>query len=245
MNLSKTELNGALSALGKLICRTSPLAEYKSLQLEAVSRSLFLRSANQNETLEYRIALEVDQEFDLCVNFDEFRDAVRNCRSKSVQLEFQQENNTLLTGERQLQVSQIKLPVIERAETCDSVIFKDGFLDLLKRMAPVVDTHNARKIMHGINVSKEGLTVTNGRELLHIPLDLTLQQQLTIPLPLGLFMTKETSAGMLEWWQDKGVTYLRISVGNWTWITNALQGDYPDWHKVIPAECKRKCPKSN
>ena len=234
MNISKTELSGALSALGKLICRTSPLAEYKSLQIETTQNALFLRTASLNETLEYQILTAVDQKFDLCVNFDEFRDAVRNCRSKNVQLEFQQENNTLLTGERQLQVSQIKLPVIERAETCDSVIFKDGFLDLLKRMAPVVDTHNARKIMHGINVSKEGLTVTNGRELLHIPMELALMPQLTIPLPFGLFMTKETSAGVLEWWQNTGVTYIRISVGNWTWITNALQGDYPDWHKVIP-----------
>ena len=236
MNISKTELSGALSALGKLICRTSPLAEYKSLQIETTQNALFLRTASLNETLEYQILTTVDQTFDLCVNFDEFRDAVRNCRSKSVQLEFQQENNTLLTGERQLQVSQIKLPVIERAETCDSVIFKDGFLDLFKRMASVVDSHNVRKNMHGINISNEGLTVTNGRELLHIPMELAFMPQLTIPLPFGLFMTKETSAGVLEWWQNTGVMYIRISVGSWTWISKALQGDYPDWHKVIPAD---------
>lgn len=237
MNISKSELTGALSALGKLICRTSPLAEYKSLQLEAVMpHSLFLRSANLNETLEYRIALEVDQEFDLCVNFDEFRDAVRNCRSKSMQLEFQQENNTLLAGERQLQITTVRIPVIERAEACDSVILKEGFLEQFKMMAPVVDRHDARQILHGINISRDGLTVTNGRELLHIPVEFELNVQLTIPLPLGLFMTKETSAGVLEWWQNTGVTYIRISVGSWTWITKALQGDYPDWRKVIPRD---------
>ena len=59
MNISKTELSGALSALGKLICRTSPLAEYKSLQIETTQNALFLRTASLNETLEYQILTAV------------------------------------------------------------------------------------------------------------------------------------------------------------------------------------------
>lgn len=235
MNITKTELTGALSALGKLICRTSPLAEYKCLQIETTPQAVFLRTASLNEVLEYRIHAEVDQIIDLCLDFDEFRDAVRNCRNKSLLLEYQEDDETLLVGERKLAVKLIRLPVIERAEQRDSVVLTEGFLDMCRSLASVIDRHEYRKILHGIHVSRDGLVATNGRELLHIPLSLEMKETcFTIPLPLGLMMRKETEAGVLEWWQDSGVTYVRISIGKWTWITKSLQGDYPNWKQVIP-----------
>ena len=40
MEISKNLLAGALSALGKLVCRTSPLEAYRSLQIESGALAL-------------------------------------------------------------------------------------------------------------------------------------------------------------------------------------------------------------
>ena len=53
--LNKTELAGALSALGKLVCRTSPIPMYHAVQIESINNALFFRTHNSDEEIEFCI----------------------------------------------------------------------------------------------------------------------------------------------------------------------------------------------
>ena len=70
MNLNKNELASALPALGKLICRTSPLVFCKSIKIEAEDRTLRLTTCNLTESVSFELETESEEEFSFIVGFD-------------------------------------------------------------------------------------------------------------------------------------------------------------------------------
>ena len=49
----KTELAGALSALGKLVSRTSLIKAYQGIQIEGKANMLYFRTRNVTEEIEF------------------------------------------------------------------------------------------------------------------------------------------------------------------------------------------------
>ena len=74
--LNKTELAGALAALGKLVCRSSPIPVYRTVQIEAANNTIFFRTHNTDEEIEFRMDAETEDTFKLAVDFDFFRSLV-------------------------------------------------------------------------------------------------------------------------------------------------------------------------
>ena len=89
IEVSKNELAGALSALGKLVCRTSPMEVYRSLRIEGKENQILFRTAGVNEAITFTLPEDGVEEFAVVVNFDEFRTVVRYGRSKSVELVYE------------------------------------------------------------------------------------------------------------------------------------------------------------
>ena len=58
MNLNKNTLASALPALGKLICRTSPLALCKSIKIEAEDSTLRLSTCGASEGITFELESE-------------------------------------------------------------------------------------------------------------------------------------------------------------------------------------------
>ena len=58
ITLNKTELAGALAALGKLVCRMSPILVYRAVQVEAIDNALLFRTHNMTEEIEFRMDVE-------------------------------------------------------------------------------------------------------------------------------------------------------------------------------------------
>ena len=54
--VNKTELAGVLAALGKLVCRTSPILVYRAAQIEATTNALLFRTHNLRSFL-YRFLI--------------------------------------------------------------------------------------------------------------------------------------------------------------------------------------------
>ena len=97
MNLNRNTLASALPALGKLVCRTSPLDFCKAIKLEAAEGTLKLTTSSVSESITYETEFEGADEFSCTVGFDEFRGAVRNARGKDISITY--ENDTLLVGD--------------------------------------------------------------------------------------------------------------------------------------------------
>ena len=233
MEVNKNTLAGAMAALGKLICRTSPLTLCKVVKVEAKEGKLKLSTCGMKEEVSFELNVGGGEEFCCLVWFDEFRDAVRGGRNKMVGLSY--EAGVLQVGDRCLvTVKDVEWPDFTPSAELKSCELPEGVVGMFARAAQVVDRNEPRTVLRGIHLSSDGIAVTNGKELLNYDIPLELEKDLTIPLPLALIQSKATEAGTLTYWTKGTGVRFRITVGAWSWTGKALAGDYPNWKRVIP-----------
>lgn len=234
IEVNKNELERALIALGKLISRMSPIPEHKSLLIECRDGKVCFCTRSPSEQMTFRTACAGEVEFRCIVGFDEFRDAVRGYRNKV--LEIEDNEGTLRVGERTLlPMSGVEWRGPDEGEHCSVSELPKDFVALFAAASPLVDRNNPRKVLQGINLCREGITTTNGRELLNIYVPLNVDD-FTIPLPLALMQTKTAEFGTLCTWTDRTGKMCRIETEHWVWYAEGLEGNYPNWKQVIPSQ---------
>ena len=123
----------------------------------------------------------------------------------------------------------------EVPEEAVSVELPASFGELLALAAPVVDRDGARLILRGVNLSPEGITATNGKELLHLPCPLAIPEEVTLPFPLALLTAKPAAPGVLHLWSLRNERLFRLEIGGFLWQGKALSGKFPAWKQVIPS----------
>ena len=93
ISLNKTELTGALAALGKLVSRTSLIKAYQAIQIEGRANTLYFRTRNVVEGIEFRMDADLEDDIPtVLVEFEKFRLAVRNSKKKTLDLEIENGN---------------------------------------------------------------------------------------------------------------------------------------------------------
>ena len=169
INLNKTELAGALPALGKLVCRTSPILVCRAVQVEAIDNALLFRTHNMTEEIEFRMDVETKDTFKVAVDFDFFRSLVKNCRNKNLTFEFK---------DGKLHIDDVPIASVDgewpAAETpqgnnVTNTPLPENFVEILNQAAPQACADDSRNILKGINLSQDGITATNGKELFNAP----------------------------------------------------------------------------
>ena len=233
----KTVLASALTALGKLVSRTSLIKAYQGIEIEGKANMLFFRTRNVIEQIEFRLFADLQDDFPATlVEFEQFRQTIRNCKKKELKIEVD-------CGE--IFIDGVKLaPVKGRFPAREIVSDQDvnvtelpaDTLSALALLAPVADKGaDIRKVLGGINISGDGFTATNGKELSNIPLPLGMTGSVTIPFPLVLLATKAFGeAGRLSTWQKDEDTHFELTLGAWTWRGKAFKDNYPNWKRVVP-----------
>ena len=232
MEISKNELSGALSALGKLVCRTSPVEVYRSLRIEGKENEISFQTVGLDEAITYTIPAEGIEAFCAVVNFDEFRTIVRSSRNKSVLFEY--EPGRFGVDHCMMRIVNAEWPSepVECGEA-EASDLPEKFVGSLAALAPLVSRNDYRKVLQGIHFDRDGMVATNSKELLHVPLPLAVTN-LTIPFPHALLATKSNAAGRVVTWCDKEDRCFRFDFGNWRWTGKALVGSFPNWRAIIP-----------
>ena len=234
LEVNRNELAGALIALGKLVCRTAAEAKFKALRIEAGENQVRFSTCSQSEQITFKTECRSEGAFHGIVGFDEFRDAVRSGRNKV--LEIENGDSVLRVGDRTLfPMSNVEWRGLQEGEHSTVSELPEGFVSLLAEAAQLVNRNEPRMIMRGINLSREGITSTNGRELLNICVPLNVED-FTIPLPLALMQTKTAESGRLYTWSDNLSKGCRIETEHWTWYAKGMPGNYPNWRQIIPAQ---------
>lgn len=139
ITLKKTELAGALSALGKLVCRKSPLPVFHAVQIESTNNTICFRTHNSDEEIEFRMDAEGLDAFKVAMDFDLFRSLVRNSRNKSIKFEFA--DGVLRIDDVPVAPIEGEWPVIEEPQG-DSVTaspLPENVVEILSAAAPLVD----------------------------------------------------------------------------------------------------------
>ena len=234
LEVNRNELAGALIALGKLVCRTAAEAKFKALRIEAGENQVRFSTCSQSEQITFKTECRSEGAFHCIVGFDEFRDAVRSGRNKV--LEIENGDSVLRIGDRTLfPMSGVEWEVPSENEHCTVSELPKGFVSLLAEAAQLVNRNEPRRIMRGINLSREGITATNGRELLNICVPLNVED-FTIPLPLALMQTRTAESGRLYTWSDNLNRGCRIETEHWTWYAKGMPGNYPNWKQIISSQ---------
>ena len=216
MRIEKKTLNDALRVLGKVVCQTSPVELYRSIRFVGDADGVMAMATDGVEVVSVILDAFAESEIDFCVPFKDLKDQVRMGRSETLDL----------TG------TFIEFPATEEpAADAMSAILPVSFAELLAQAAPIVDRTGYRRVLHGINLSNAGITVTDGKQLLHLPCVLSLAKDVTIPFPSALLAAKTSEMGTIQVWDN----LFQIEIGNFSWHGKLLEGQYPNWRGVIPS----------
>ena len=236
INLNKTELTGALAALGKLVTRTSIIKTYQAVQIEGRANTLYFRTRNVVEEIEFKMTAELEDDFPaVLVSFEEFRQTVRNCKAKTLNLEV--DNGEVFVGDIKLTPVNGRFPVPKAIPDQDVNVTElpPDTLAALELLAPIASKEAPCSVLSGINLSSDGFTATNGKELSNIPIHLEMTGDVTIPFPLALLATKAYGQSCrLSTWQENNETHFELTLGNWTWRAKAHSANYPNWKRIVP-----------
>ena len=220
MKIEKRVLGGALRVLWKVACQNSPVEEYRAIRFQGGEDSVSVSATNGREWITFDLPCQSDGTFDFAIELKTLRDRIRHEYGETIEL----------TGK--------SLPWTDVAPVPDDatqIVLPENFTALLELAAQLVDRESPRLILQGINLSSSGITATNGRELLHLPLSLQLKEDITLPFPSALLTARIATPGMFKVWQSNGIRMFRIEIGNLCWQGMALSGTFPDWRQVIPS----------
>ena len=215
MKITKNELSRALRVLGKVVCQTSPVELYRSIRFVGDECGICAMATDGVETVSVKLEAFADSAIDFCVPFKEIKEEIRTTRSEFMEL-----------SGKYLAYPEPEEPTAEVVP----VVLPVNFGELLSQAAPIVDRNNFRRVLQGINLSSAGVTVTDGKQLLHLPTPLSLTKEVTIPFPAALLAAKPSEIGTLRTWQD----LFLLEIGNFKWHGKLLDGQYPNWRGVIP-----------
>ena len=221
MKIRKSVLQDALKVLGKVVSQTSPVEVQRSVRFLGVGEQVWLTATDGVESVTVEVAGDAGDMEDFAVEYKALRELIRSTRGGEVEV----------TGKR------LDWPEMEVVpDDAVTVELPPDFGKLLALAAPVVDLREAQFALRGINLSRDGVTATNGKELLNLPCPLKIPEDMTLPFPLALLTARPEGAGALHIWRCRNERLFRIVIGGFQWQGKALPGNFPDWKQVIPAD---------
>ena len=221
MKIKKSVLVDALKVLGKVVSQTSPVEVQRSVRLLGVGEQVWMTATDGVESVTVEVTGNAGEMEVFTVEYKALRELIRSTRGGEVEV----------TGK------QLEWPEMEAVpDDAITVELPPDFGRLLALAAPVVNLREARLALRGINLSRDGVTATNGKELLNLPCPLKIPEDMTLPFPLALLTARPEEAGTLHVWRCRNERLFRIVIGGFQWQGKALPGNFPDWKQVISAD---------
>ena len=221
MRIEKKVLNDALRILGKMVCQTSPAEVFRGVRFVGIPGDVLAMATDSVEQVSLRIDAEVEGTEDFVVEYRALREMVRTAKGSRIELK----------GRK------VEYPAQEAVPADAAVVeLPVEFAELLASAAPIINRNEPRAVLRGVNLSKDGITVTDGKQLLNLPCSLALKESITIPFPLALLAARLHDAGTLAAWTSGNSRLFQITIGDFIWCGKAPSGNYPNWKQVIPAD---------
>ena len=221
MRIEKKVLNDALRILGKMVCQTSPAEVFRGVRFVGTPGKVLAMATDGVELVSLRLDAETEGAEDLFVEYRALREMARAARGSRIELE----------GRK------VEYPAPEVVPADATVVeLPVEFAELLASAAPIINRNEPRAVLRGVNLSKDGITVTDGKQLLNLPCSLALKESITIPFPSALLVAKLHDAGTLAAWTSGNSRLFQITIGDFVWCGKIPSGNYPNWKQVIPAD---------
>ncbi len=221
MRIEKKVLNDALRILGKVVCQTSTVEVFRGIRFVGTPEKVLATATDGVELVSLRLDAETEGAEDFFVEYRVLREMVRTARG----------NRIVLEGRK------VEYPPQEVVPADAAVVeLPVEFPELLASAAPIINRNEPRAVLRGVNLSKDGITATDGKQLLNLPCSLELKESMTIPFPSALLAARLHDTGTLATWISGNSRWFQITIGNFTWLGKTPSGTYPAWKQVIPAD---------
>ena len=154
MRIEKKVLNDALRILGKMVCQTSPAEVFRGVRFVGIPGDVLAMATDSVEQVSLRIDAEVEGTEDFVVEYRALREMVRTAKGSRIELK----------GRK------VEYPAQEAVPADATVVeLPVEFAELLASAAPIINRNEPRAVLRGVNLSKDGITVTDGKQLLNLP----------------------------------------------------------------------------
>ncbi|MFA6102626.1 MAG: hypothetical protein WCV67_06000 [Victivallaceae bacterium] len=241
--ISKHDLEKALSGLNRIAPKKPALPILGCARLQTIDRqTVTMTATNLNEFLTCRIKVSNAPEgLNTLLPLSEVKTFIKGDKRALLKVEPVASGGVTISEEISGQTLIREFPAPEAKDfpampPCPAELLNvpDDFISTLSRVAPSTSQKDPRTTLHGILMSPEGLTGTDGKQLCHVPYPLPIREECVLRLPACLFSLSAKLAVRLGIAKDKYGASVTIETGNWSWTSKSLYGKYPNWQHLVP-----------
>ena len=248
LSIPRSELKEALAGLGKVISTKSNLPILSHVRLEADGKSVTLTGTDLSQVVTYEIvvAVPVSVPISLLVPLDALKDVLRTAQGDSIEIEPSKDSVTITYAVAGQNIGRrLETPSIEDWPALPSAVeikpVEPGFLAQFKQAAGFASTDDARPLLRAVYLdvdSKTGhkVVATDSRRLSVFPCGILPLAESAI-IPASRFLGWPKLDGDVQIGAGKGVFTLRC--GRWCYTVKKVEGQYPRWSQVVPADGDR------
>jgi len=249
MTFARSELKEAVAGFTKVIACKGTLPVLGCVRFDAGRNEVVARATDLEQTVDYRFhGAKVGASGSCIVPLATLRDLAKGSKSESV--EIKQESPVhlaLINNVAGHAVRQVIEPMdLDEWPALGSAVDTKpapGFIEAYRRLLPFRSTDETRHIINGLYVEVgEGerpitMTATDGRRLVsQNSMSLPLKASIIVPVTKFLSWSKLPADPEIGVRDGDGQTWLGVNAGPFTYQVRTIDGEYPNYRQVIPAE---------
>ena len=239
LTISATTLAAALKGAAAIVETKNTLPILAMVRLSASGGKIEIITTNLD--VEYRQTLEADisSDFACCVDAKRLA-AMASAANANISMTLDKDILTVKSGRSRWAAPALpvdEFPVMPDATFCKPMIFMPS--PIIRRLLWAADTNSARVYLSGIFLNNEGgkvhLVSSNGyvMPMIHLATKWPAKAP-NIILAGGFLKALPDETGTLEWDDRKA----RFKAGDITVVGKVIDGNFPEWQRVIPEPCE-------
>jgi len=252
LTIAKDTLLKGLQMVQSVIASHSTLPILYNVLLTANKDKLQLTATDLSVSIRCTLDATVSKPGMSTVNAKRFLGIVRDLPDASVDIEIDDKNTAAInSGASSFKIFGLQadefppLPPFETAQTFS--LEQNTLKEMLKKTAYAASIDESRQILNGILLSIRGqklsMVATDGRRLALI------EQEVEIPgdLKIDIVIPSKTVQELIKWMGDDGIVDVKtmghmaaFEMGDTLIISKLIEGNYPNFRQVIPAQCEER-----
>lgn len=246
VSVLQENLDKALSSVSRLIQANTSLPILSHILLQTKNGRLELQATNLELTILYKIGAKIETPGNLCVPARLITELIHSLPNDKIQLNNQKENLEIYTGQLNSLVTSMgaeDFPVAPEVQTKQEFnLNTKHFTEGLEYVLPSVSIDESRPVLTGIYCKVQDgvltLAATDSYRLAQYQIALQKVDNLSIIIP---YRTVQELIRLIKQEEIEDITIgitdteIIFSTNNITLTSQLIEGNYPDYTKIIPA----------
>ncbi len=249
INVPRFELKDALQGLSRVLPRKSTLPILQAIRFRSIDGRLSatVTDLDQNLTCCFESAMIEGNVESFVLDARHLQPLVKGCDEDLVRFEPESKNRMAVINCIAGRDIRAVVDVLDPKEwPADPVAIitrpvDDKFLPTVRRALPFASDDDSRYVLQSVFLDVSGkshvIVATDGRRLTTLnTISLPLKESCILPATKFLAWPRLEGATAIGVTKVSDVSWFRLDVGRWTYITRTIDATYPNWRQVVPSE---------